>query len=60
MSSYLALSSTSRRDRRIINHPMSVADSKFMELYDEISSHWREKAQKLQARRWRRLRHQDA
>lgn len=45
----------------IINTPFAVRDissEEFDELYENISNHWKEKAQRLQARRWRKIKYQ--
>ncbi len=42
---------------KILTKPTSVKDLSFDDFYDDISSHWELKAEKLQARRWRKLRH---
>lgn len=35
-----------------------IDDTSFEELYDGISQDWEGKAQRLQARRWRKIKHQ--
>ena len=42
---------------RILNLPARVSDVDFDDLYGEISNSWRAKAQKLQIRRMRKLKH---
>ncbi len=37
--------------------PARQTDTRFTEFYEEISNDWREKADRLQARRWQKLRH---
>lgn len=44
--------------KHIINRPMQVTDLSFDDLYDEISDNWQQKAERLQIRRWRKLRQQ--
>lgn len=41
---------------RILSKPTRIADLSFDELYDEMSNDWELKAERLQARRWRKLR----
>ena len=38
-----------------ITGPIKVSELTFEDLYQEISQDWQEKAQRLQARRWRML-----
>lgn len=40
----------------ILKNPTRVSDLKFEDLYEEISSDWELKAERLQARRWQELR----
>ncbi len=35
--------------------PARQADIRFKDLYEEISNDWRDKAERLQARRWHKL-----
>jgi hypothetical protein len=35
--------------------PARQADFRFNELYEDISNDWRDKAERLQARRWNKL-----
>ncbi len=44
--------------KKLITNPTRVTDMSFDDLYDEISGDWRAKAERLQARRWRKLKHQ--
>lgn len=57
MSYYININS-SRRERRLWSRPVDVTDPSFIDLYDEISSNWQEKARKLRIRRMRKLKHQ--
>lgn len=41
---------------RILSKPTRISDLSFDELYDEMSNDWELKAERLQARRWRKLR----
>ena len=41
---------------QVISKPTRVSDLTFEELYGDISDSWEQKAAKLQARRWRKLR----
>ena len=43
---------------RILTQPTRVSELSFDELYDDISSDWEIKAERLQHRRWRKLKHQ--
>ena len=40
-----------------ITRPIKVSELTFEDLYQEISQDWQEKAKRLQARRWRMLKH---
>lgn len=44
----------------VVGRPMSVSSVSFDDLYEEVSDRWQEKAKRLQARRWRKIRHQTA
>lgn len=44
--------------KAIINQSVNIHDLTFDELYENIQSHWQSKAQRLQARRWRKIKHQ--
>ena len=44
-----------------LNRPLTnirLSDLTFDDLYQDISNNWQEKALKLQARRWRKIKHQ--
>lgn len=43
---------------KILTQPMRVSDLSYDELYDDISSDWEIKAERLQHRRWRKLKQQ--
>ncbi len=43
---------------KILHQPTRVADLSFDELYGDISRDWKLKAEKLRAKRWRRLKQQ--
>lgn len=43
---------------KIITKPTRVSDLSFDEFYDEMSSDWELRAERLQNRRWRKLRQQ--
>lgn len=46
---------------KILSKPAQVSDiMSFDDFYDELSSDWELKAERLQARRWRKLRQQVA
>ena len=42
----------------ILSRPTKNSDLTFEELYDEISRDWPRKAEALQVRRWRALKHE--
>jgi hypothetical protein len=46
------------RRHMVISQPTSIGHIRFDDLYEEISDHWLDRARKLQARRWRRLKNQ--
>ncbi|MEX0881504.1 MAG: hypothetical protein WDZ34_01350 [Candidatus Saccharimonadales bacterium] len=52
----------SERTRKhvVVGRPTSVSSISFDELYEDISDQWLEKARRLQARRWRKIKHQSA
>jgi hypothetical protein len=41
---------------KIISTPTRVTDLSFKDFYDDFSNDWELKAERLQARRWRKLR----
>jgi hypothetical protein len=43
---------------KILTNSTRVADMSFEEFYENVLSDWEQKAQRLQARRWRKLKHQ--
>lgn len=57
MKKHYALKDVNMKKYYIVTRPTRLSDLTFDELEDE-SSHWREKARQLQARRWRRIRQQ--
>jgi hypothetical protein len=44
----------------VVNQPTNAASLSFDELYEDISDQWLEKSRRLQARRWRKIKHQTA
>jgi hypothetical protein len=47
------------KKRKIVTKPTRVTELRsFDDLYEDISSDWELKAERLQARRWRKLRHE--
>ena len=48
------------RRHKIVNQPMNVSSISFDDLYEDISDRWMEKARRLLAGRWRRIKHQTA
>ena len=51
-------SDTNIKKYYILTQPTRLSDLTLDELEDDDNYAWRDKAQKLQARRWRRLKHQ--
>lgn len=43
---------------KVLSKPTRLSELSFEELYDEMSNDWELKAERLQARRWRKLKHQ--
>jgi hypothetical protein len=43
---------------KVLTKPARLSDLSFDEMYDEMSSDWELKAERLQTRRWRKLRQQ--
>lgn len=41
---------------KVLSKPTRISELSFDELYDEMSNDWELKAERLQARRWRKLR----
>lgn len=56
MSKYMNYEENGNLKNRIITTPVSLKEMDFNSLYEEISSGWRDKAQRLQARRMRKIR----
>ncbi|MBI4033687.1 hypothetical protein HY379_01680 [Candidatus Saccharibacteria bacterium] len=48
------------RKHVVVGRPTSLSSISFDELYDEFSYQWQEKARRLQARRWRKIKNQTA
>lgn len=46
------------RKHLVVGQPTNVSSISFDELYEDISDQWMEKARRLQARRWRKIKHQ--
>jgi len=57
MTNYMQFEKQDNIKNRILNLPARVSDVDFDDLYGEISNSWRAKAQKLQIRRMRKLKH---
>lgn len=55
MSILPAVNLSRRRHNTIISSPTDISRLNFDDLFYDISDNWEEKAIKLQARRWRRL-----
>ncbi len=45
-------------DKYILTRPTRISDLTFEDLYEDDRSGWYSKARKLQARSWRKIRHQ--
>jgi hypothetical protein len=43
---------------KVLSKPTRLSELSFDELYDEMSNDWELRAERLQARRWRKLKHQ--
>jgi len=43
---------------KLITNPTRLSDLSFDEMYDEMSDNWELKAERLQHRRWRKMRQQ--
>jgi hypothetical protein len=43
---------------KILSKPTRVSDLSFDDLYEDTDVSWQVKAERLQARRWRKLKHQ--
>jgi hypothetical protein len=48
------------RKHMVVNQPTNISSLSFDELYEDISDQWLEKSRRLQARRWRKIKHQTA
>ena len=59
MKRYLIKGERTRRNV-VVDKPTAVDSISFDELYEDISDNWLEKARRLQARRWRKIKHQTA
>jgi len=46
------------KKQRVVSHSTKVNELTFDDLYEEISKNWQDKAERLQARRWHRLKHE--
>ncbi len=46
------------RKHVVVGQPTSAASVSFDDLYEDISDNWLEKSRRLQARRWRKIKHQ--
>jgi radical SAM superfamily enzyme YgiQ (UPF0313 family) len=58
MSRYMDYEKQGNIKNRIVSAPVDVSEMNFQDLYEDISSHWHDKAAKLQARRMRKIRKQ--
>jgi hypothetical protein len=57
MKKYRIMGEGSRK-HVVVGRPTAVSSISFDELYEDISDQWMEKARRLQARRWRKIKHQ--
>lgn len=46
------------RKHVVVGRPISADSISFDDLYEDISENWIEKSRRLQARRWRKIKHQ--
>lgn len=46
------------KKRHLVTKPTRLSDLKFEDLYEDIADDWEAKAERLQARRWRKIKHQ--
>lgn len=60
MKKYRISKDQNTRRHVVVGRPTTLASISFDELYEDISDHWLEKARRLQARRWRKIKHQTA
>ncbi len=58
MTKYMHYEENGNLKNRIISGPVRLSEMDFESLYDDISSNWKEKAQRLQARRMRKIKQQ--
>lgn len=58
MSKYMDYEKQGNIKNRILSTPVNVKTMDFEELYEDISSDWKERARQLQVRRMRKLRKQ--
>jgi hypothetical protein len=60
MKRYGPIKSDRTRKHLVVGQPMNTTAISFDDLYEDISDHWLEKSRRLQARRWRKIKHQIA
>jgi hypothetical protein len=60
MRKYRLKGEREQRKHMVVGKPTTLSSISFDELYEDISSHWLEKSRRLQARRWRKIKHQTA
>ncbi|HSX17962.1 MAG TPA: hypothetical protein VLE51_01240 [Candidatus Saccharimonadales bacterium] len=58
MKKYQIIKGDRSRRHVIVGRPTSSSALSFDELYEEFSNGWMEKSRRLQARRWRKIKHQ--
>ncbi len=46
------------KKRHLLTQPTRIDDLSFDDLYDDISNDWEGKAERLQVRRWRKIKNQ--
>ncbi|HEX5395259.1 MAG TPA: hypothetical protein VFW52_02850 [Candidatus Saccharimonadales bacterium] len=60
MKKYRIKGERKQRKHMVVGRPTTLSSISFDELYEDISSQWLEKSRRLQARRWRKIKHQTA
>ena len=58
MKRHQIMASERVRKNVMVGRPIGTAAISFDDLYEDISDHWLEKSRRLQARRWRKIKHQ--
>ncbi len=58
MNKFSFIKTKNHSERNYIDRSLRTHNQNFEDLMDTISDHWETKAQRLQTRRWRKIRHQ--